>query len=170
MAMQVICVLGSTGTIGVNTLDVISRHAEKYQVIALTANNADEKLFQQCQEYKPLYAVLADADAALRLENKIAQTNLPTEVLSGVESLEKVASLDEVDQVMAAIVGAAGLLPTLAAARAGKRILLANKEALVMSGGIFMNDVKQPNAPLLPLDSEHNVGFSMHARALSKWP
>jgi len=159
MAMQGICVLGSTGTIGVNTLDVISRHAEKYQVIALTANNADEKLFQQCQEYKPLYAVLADADAALRLENKIAQTNLPTEVLSGVESLEKVASLDEVDQVMAAIVGAAGLLPTLAAARAGKRILLANKEALVMSGGIFMNEVKQHNATLLPIDSELNAIF-----------
>jgi len=159
MAMQGICVLGSTGTIGVNTLDVISRHAEKYQVIALTANNADEKLFQQCQEYKPLYAVLADVDAALRLENKIAQTELPTEVLSGVESLEKVASLDEVDQVMAAIVGAAGLLPTLAAARAGKRILLANKEALVMSGGIFMNEVKQHNATLLPIDSEHNAIF-----------
>ena len=159
MAMQGICVLGSTGTIGVNTLDVISRHAEKYQVIALTANNADEKLFQQCQEYKPLYAVLADADAALRLENKIAQTNLPTEVLSGVESLEKVASLDEVDQVMAAIVGAAGLLPTLAAARAGKRILLANKEALVMSGGIFMNEVKQHNATLLQIDSELNAIF-----------
>ncbi len=159
MAMQGICVLGSTGTIGVNTLDVISRHAEKYQVIALTANNADEKLFQQCQEYKPLYAVLADADAALRLENKIAQTELPTEVLSGVESLEKVASLDEVDQVMAAIVGAAGLLPTIAAARAGKRILLANKEALVMSGGLFMNEVKQHNATLLPIDSEHNAIF-----------
>ena len=159
MSKQGICVLGSTGTIGVNTLDVISRHAEKYQVIALTANNADEKLFQQCLEHKPLFAVMADADAALGLEEKIAQTDLPTEVLSGVESLEKVASLDEVDQVMAAIVGAAGLLPTLAAARAGKRILLANKEALVMSGDLFMKEVKQHNATLLPIDSEHNAIF-----------
>ena len=159
MSKQGICVLGSTGTIGVNTLDVISRHAEKYQVIALTANNADEKLLQQCLEYKPLYAVMADADAALRLEGKIAQTELPTKVLAGVESLEKVASLDEVDQVMAAIVGAAGLLPTLAAARAGKRILLANKEALVMSGDLFMKEVKKHNATLLPIDSEHNAIF-----------
>ena len=159
MSKQGICVLGSTGTIGVNTLDVISRHAEKYQVIALTANRAVEKFFQQCLEFKPSYAVMADADAALNLQEKIAQTDLPTEVLSGVESLEKVASLNEVDQVMAAIVGAAGLLPALAAARAGKRILLANKEALVMSGDLFMNEVKQNNATLLPIDSEHNAIF-----------
>jgi len=159
MSKQGICVLGSTGTIGVNTLDVISRHAEKYQVIALTANNAVDKLFQQCLEFKPLYAVMANADSALSLQEKLTQTDSPTEVLSGVESLEKVASLDEVDQVMAAIVGAAGLLPTLAAARAGKRILLANKEALVMSGGLFMNEVKQHNATLLPIDSEHNAIF-----------
>jgi len=159
MSKQGICVLGSTGTIGVNTLDVISRHADKYQVIALTANKAVEKLLQQCIEFKPLYAVMADADAAVSLQQKIAQTDLPTEVLSGVESLEKVASLNGVDQVMAAIVGAAGLIPTLAAARAGKRILLANKEALVMSGDLFMNEVKQHNATLLPIDSEHNAIF-----------
>ena len=159
MSKQGICVLGSTGTIGVNTLDVISQHEEKYRVIALTANNADEKLFQQCLKHKPLYAVMADADAAISLQDKVAQSDLPTEVLSGVESLEQVAGLDEVDQVMAAIVGAAGLLPTLAAARAGKRILLANKEALVMSGDLFMNEVKQNNATLLPIDSEHNAIF-----------
>jgi len=159
MSKQGVCVLGSTGTIGVNTLDVISQHEEKYRVIALTANNADEKLFQQCLEHKPLFAVMADADAAIRLQDKVAQSDLPTEVLSGVESLEKVAGLDEVDQVMAAIVGAAGLLPTLAAARAGKRILLANKEALVMSGDLLMNEVKQNNATLLPIDSEHNAIF-----------
>jgi len=159
MAKQGVCVLGSTGTIGVNTLDVISRHAENYEIMALTANSADEKLFQQCVEVKPRYAVMADAKAAQRLQDRISKSELSIEVLSGVESLEKVASLPEVDQVMAAIVGAAGLLPTLAAARAGKRVLLANKEALVMSGDLFMKEVKQNNATLLPIDSEHNAIF-----------
>jgi len=151
--------LGSTGTIGVNTLNVIKRNADKYKVIALTANKADEKLFQQCVEFNPQYAVLVDADAAQRLELKIKNTDLNTQVLCGVDALQKVASLEDVNQVMAAIVGAAGLLPTLAAARAGKRILLANKEALVMSGDIFINEVKQHNAELLPIDSEHNAIF-----------
>jgi len=151
--------LGSTGTIGVNTLNVIKRHADKYKVIALTANKADEKLFQQCVEFNPQYAVLVDADAAQRLELKIKNTDLNTQVLCGVDALQKVASLEGVNQVMAAIVGAAGLLPTLAAARAGKRILLANKEALVMSGDIFINEVKQHNAELMPIDSEHNAIF-----------
>ena len=159
MLKQGICVLGSTGTIGVNTLDVISRHADKYKLVALTANQADEKLYQQCIEYNPQYAVLVNADAAQRLKNRLDTEDVDTEVLSGVESLEKVASLDNVDQVMAAIVGAAGLLPTLAAARAGKRILLANKEALVMSGDIFIKEVEQHNAQLLPIDSEHNAIF-----------
>jgi len=159
MLKQGVCVLGSTGTIGVNTLDVISRHADKYKLVALTANQADEKLYQQCIEYNPQYAVLVDADAAQRLKNRLDTEDVDTEVLSGVESLEKVASLDNVDQVMAAIVGAAGLLPTLAAARAGKRILLANKEALVMSGDIFIKEVEQHNAQLLPIDSEHNAIF-----------
>ncbi len=157
--LQGVCILGSTGTIGVNTLDVIKRHADRYKVIALTANKADEKLFQQCVEFNPLYAVLVNADAAQRLELKLEQAGINTEVLYGVKSLEKVAGLDEVDQVMAAIVGAAGLLPTLAAARAGKRILLANKEALVMSGDIFMKEVEKHNAELLPIDSEHNAIF-----------
>lgn len=159
MAKQGICVLGSTGTIGVNTLDVISRHPEKYKIIALTAHQSDEKLFQQCVEFKPKYAVMVNADGAQRLQTKITAADIPTEVLSGVESLEKVSALAEVDQVMAAIVGAAGLLPTLAAARAGKRILLANKEALVMSGDLFMDEVKKHNAELIPIDSEHNAIF-----------
>jgi len=159
MLNQGVCILGSTGTIGVNTLDVIRRHADKYKVIALTANQADEKLFQQCIEFNPQYAVLVDADAAQRLELKIRDTDLYTQVLCGADALQKVASLEDVNQVMAAIVGAAGLLPTLAAARAGKRILLANKEALVMSGDIFINEVKQHNAELLPIDSEHNAIF-----------
>lgn len=159
MAKQGICVLGSTGTIGVNTLDVISRHPEKYKVIALTANQADEKLYQQCIEFKPQYAVLVNEDAAQRLKQKLSSADVSIEVLSGVESLEKVAALEDVQQVMAAIVGAAGLLPTLAAARAGKRILLANKEALVMSGDLFINEVKKHNAELLPIDSEHNAIF-----------
>jgi len=159
MLKQGICVLGSTGTIGVNTLDVVSRHTDKYKLVALTANQADEKLYQQCIEYNPQYAVLVNADAAQRLKNRLDTEDVDTEVLSGVESLEKVASLDNVDQVMAAIVGAAGLLPTLAAARAGKRILLANKEALVMSGNIFMKEVELHNAQLLPIDSEHNAIF-----------
>lgn len=159
MAKQGVCVLGSTGTIGVNTLDVISRHPEKYNVIALSAHQSDEKLFQQCVKFKPRYAVLVDADAAERLQKNITAEGIDTEVLQGVDSLERVAGLDEVNQVMAAIVGAAGLLPTLAAARAGKRILLANKEALVMSGDLFISEVKEHNAQLLPIDSEHNAIF-----------
>jgi len=159
MTRQGICILGSTGTIGVNTLDVINRHAEKYNVVALTANQSDEKLFQQCVEFNPQYAVLMNEDAAIRLKSRLEAADVNTEVLCGVGSLEKVAGLDEVDQVMAAIVGAAGLLPTLAAARAGKRILLANKEALVMSGDLFIKEVIENDAELLPIDSEHNAIF-----------
>ncbi|HED35932.1 MAG TPA: 1-deoxy-D-xylulose-5-phosphate reductoisomerase [Gammaproteobacteria bacterium] len=159
MSVQGVCVLGSTGTIGVNTLDVISRHPERYRVVALTANQSDDKLYQQCIEFRPEYAVLVDADAAQRLQEKLAREGAPVQVLSGIESLEQVAQLAHVDQVMAAIVGAAGLLPTLAAARAGKRILLANKEALVMSGDLFLKEVRQYNAELLPIDSEHNAIF-----------
>ncbi|MCW9047888.1 MAG: 1-deoxy-D-xylulose-5-phosphate reductoisomerase [Gammaproteobacteria bacterium] len=159
MSKQGVCILGSTGTIGVNTLDVIDRHPEKYKVVALTANQADEKLFQQCIKFKPQYAVLVNEDAAQRLETKLQAADVNTEVLSGTESLERVAGLQAVDQVMAAIVGAAGLLPTIAAARAGKRILLANKEALVMSGDLFINEVTRHNAELLPIDSEHNAIF-----------
>ncbi len=168
LTVQGICVLGSTGTIGVNTLDVIRRHPERYNVIALTANQADEKLFQQCIEFDPQYAVLVNNDAAQRLKEKLDVAGVNTEVLSGVESLDRVASLENVDQVMAAIVGAAGLLPTLAAARAGKRILLANKEALVMSGDILMKEVERYKAELLPVDSEHNAIFQCMPRHFEK--
>lgn len=154
-----VTVLGATGSIGTNTLDVIGRHADSYEVIALTANSHVERMFAKCSEFKPKYAVMADEAAAETLESQIKSAGLDTQVLVGTDGLVSVASLPEVDCVMAAIVGAAGLLPTLAAARAGKRILLANKEALVMSGQIFMDEVRKHNAVLLPVDSEHNAIF-----------
>jgi len=152
-------ILGSTGSIGVSTLDVVARHPERYRVIALTAQSQDNILFEQCTRFSPRYAVLLDETAAARLQQRIALTDLDTEVLCGVAALERVASLPEVDTVMAAIVGAAGLRPTLAAAYAGKKILLANKEALVMAGQVFMDAVNNNNATLLPIDSEHNAIF-----------
>lgn len=154
-----ICVLGATGSIGVSTLDVIARHPERYRVIALTANRQVERLLQQCIKHKPRYAVMVEEDAAEQLRQSLHKAGSDTEVLSGVEGLEYVASLEEVDAVMAAIVGAAGLLPTLAAARHGKRVLLANKEALVMSGQLFMDEIREHGAELLPIDSEHNAIF-----------
>lgn len=157
--MQGITILGSTGSIGVNTLDVISRHPDRFKVVALTASNNVDRLFSQCQQYHPDYAVMADETAALQLAERIGQSDLSTEVLAGVDGLIKVSQLDTVVQVMAAIVGAAGLLPTLAAAKAGKRVLLANKEALVMSGKLFMDTARENNALLMPVDSEHNAIF-----------
>ena len=159
MSMQGVTILGSTGSIGVNTLDVISRHPDNFKVVALSANSQVERLFSQCQQFHPTYAVMADETAATQLADRIKQANLPIEVLAGNDGLVQVSQLDNVDQVMAAIVGAAGLLPTLAAAKAGKRVLLANKEALVMSGHLFMEAVKQNQAELLPIDSEHNAIF-----------
>lgn len=152
-------VLGATGTIGVNTLDVAARHPDRFKIIALTANSHVERLYEQCVVHEPEFAVMADATAAEKLEQKLRSHGLNTEVLAGISGLEQVASLPQVHYVMAAIVGAAGLHPALAAARAGKRILLANKEALVMSGQIFMDEVKTNNAELLPIDSEHNAIF-----------
>lgn len=152
-------VLGSTGSIGVSTLDVVSRHPDQYKVIALTANRDVDGLFRQCQTFLPAYAVMADSDSALQLERQIVAAGLPVEVLAGVEGLEQVAAMDQVDYVMAAIVGAAGLLPALAAVEAGKRILLANKEALVVSGQLFMEAVERSGSVLLPIDSEHNAVF-----------
>ncbi|MEX2524807.1 MAG: 1-deoxy-D-xylulose-5-phosphate reductoisomerase [Gammaproteobacteria bacterium] len=154
-----VTILGSTGSIGVNTLDVISRHPERYRVVALSANSDVERLVEQCRQWRPEYAVMADYDSAERLRSLLVSENMDTEVLAGIEGLEKVASLPQTDQVMAAIVGAAGLLPSLAAARAGKRVLLANKESLVMSGKLFMDAVGESNAELLPIDSEHNAIF-----------
>lgn len=152
-------VLGSTGSIGTSTLDVVARHPERYRITALTAHGRDDLLFQQCLEFKPEYAVLLDETAADRLASNIAAAGLRTQVLCGVEALEQVAALPEVDAVMAAIVGAAGLRPTLAAARAGKKILLANKEMLVMAGAVFMDAVRASGSVLLPIDSEHNAVF-----------
>jgi 1-deoxy-D-xylulose-5-phosphate reductoisomerase len=154
-----ITILGSTGTIGVNTLDVVSRHTDKYRVVALTANTGVDRLYQQCIDFQPEYAAMADADCATQLDEKLKSAGQQIKVLSGIAGLEQVSALEQTDYVMAAIVGAAGLLPTLAAARAGKRILLANKEALVMSGSIFMDEIRNNGAELLPIDSEHNAIF-----------
>ena len=152
-----ITVLGATGSIGASTLDVISRHPERYRVVALTANRDVDALARQCAEFHPRYAVMADAGAADRLRRRLQEQAPDVDVLGGPDALAKVASLAEVDYVMAAIVGAAGLLPTLEAARHGKRVLLANKEALVMSGALFMQAVRENDAVLLPIDSEHNA-------------
>jgi 1-deoxy-D-xylulose-5-phosphate reductoisomerase len=153
-----VTILGSTGTIGVNTLDVIGRHPDRFRVVALTANTDDARLFEQCRQWRPEYAVMATPEGAERLQERLEGMQEVT-VLAGVDGLEHVVSLPHVDFVMAGIVGAAGMLPTLAAARAGKRVLLANKEALVMSGPLFMEAVKQYGAELLPIDSEHNAVF-----------
>ena len=157
--MRGLCVLGSTGSIGVSTLDVAGRHPDRYRVIALTANNNTDRLFEQCQRFNPRYAVMIDERPAAKLRQRLVDAGIKTEVLSGVKALEDVCVLPEVDSVMAAIVGAAGLLPTLAAAKAGKTVLLANKEALVMSGPLFMAAVRESGADLLPIDSEHNAIF-----------
>lgn len=154
-----VTILGATGSIGVNTLDVIARHPDRYRVVALTANHQVDRLVEQCRVFAPQYVVLADTNAAEKAQQQIRAAGLETQVLSGNQGLETVVALDEVQQVMAAIVGAAGLQPTLAAARAGKRVLLANKESLVMSGQIFMDEVRRNNAELLPIDSEHNAIF-----------
>ncbi|MCW8901952.1 MAG: 1-deoxy-D-xylulose-5-phosphate reductoisomerase [Gammaproteobacteria bacterium] len=157
--MKGLCILGSTGSIGVNTLDVAARHPEKYKIIALSANSQVERLAEQCEQYQPEFAVMANENAAEQLTLILKNKNSAVKVLSGIDGLETIASLKQVDYVMAAIVGAAGLKPSLAAARSGKRILLANKEALVMSGQLFMDEVKKNNAELLPIDSEHNAIF-----------
>ncbi len=158
---QNITILGSTGTIGVNTLDVIARHPGRFRAYALTANSRIEPLLEQCRQFRPVYAVVLDADAAAILSRQLRQQGLETEVLCGAEALERVAAASEVDAVMAAIVGAAGLRPALAAARAGKRVMLANKETLVMSGSLFMEAVREGGATLLPIDSEHNAIFQV---------
>ena len=154
-----VAILGSTGSIGVSTLDVLRRHADRFRVMALTAHRDVEGLFQQCLSHEPEYAVMADPKAAEQLRGRLRSAGRPVVVLAGVEGLEQVAALPEATYVMAAIVGAAGLLPTLAAARAGKRVLLANKEALVMAGPLFMAAVRAHGAELLPIDSEHNAVF-----------
>ncbi|MGZ5053908.1 MAG: 1-deoxy-D-xylulose-5-phosphate reductoisomerase [Methylobacter sp.] len=158
--MKGICILGATGSIGVSTLDVIARHSSQYKVVALTANTNIDTLYEQCLEHHPEVVVVVDEQKARIFEEKIKNSAIADiKVLSGAKSLEHVATLDNVDSVMAAIVGAAGLLPSLAAAKVGKTILLANKEALVMSGSIFMQAITESGAQLLPIDSEHNAIF-----------
>ncbi len=156
---QQLTILGSTGSIGVNTLDVVRRHPRRYRVVALCAHRQVDRLFEQCLEFQPRHAVVGDPLLAAELAARLAVAGCPTEVSHGPEALLRMAELPEVDAVMAAIVGAAGLAPTLAAARAGKKILLANKEALVMAGPVFMRAVRESGATLLPIDSEHNAIF-----------
>ena len=163
--MKEITILGSTGSIGINTLDVISNHQDKFNVRALTANKSLDVLAEQCFKYQPEYAVMADEECASKLEEKLKKEAPDVSVLAGDDGLLQVAELETVDYVMAAIVGAAGLLPTLGAAKAGKRVLLANKEALVMSGKLFMDTVLQNNAELIPIDSEHNAIFQCTSAA-----
>lgn len=155
--MQSVSILGSTGTIGLNTLEVISAHPERFSIFALTANTDVDKLYKQCRTYSPRYAVMRDADAANLLRERLA--GLDIEVLEGDSGLIDVASAIDADIVMCAIVGAAGLNSSLAAVKAGKRVLLANKESLVMSGEVFMDAVREHDALLLPIDSEHNAIF-----------
>lgn len=163
-----VCVLGSTGSIGVNTLDVMARHPGRYEVFALTAQHRVEELAQQCLAWRPRYAVLPDALRAEQLRLRLEGSGVT--VLCGAAALEEVASHPEVDAVMAAIVGAAGLPPCLAAARAGKRLLLANKEALVVGGALFMSAVEAGGATLLPIDSEHSAIFQCLPEERERWP
>ncbi len=156
---QRITILGATGSIGKSTLDVIKRQPERYKVYALTAHTSVQELAEQCKEFNPKYAVLADDASRESLVEALAVSGCETEVLSGGQALKDVAQAPEVDILMAAIVGAAGLEPTLAGVEAGKRVLLANKEALVMSGHLFQQAVDKHNATLLPIDSEHNAIF-----------
>ena len=164
MTIQNITVLGSTGSIGKSTLDVVGRHPQKFRVFALSANTRHEIMFEQCLRFKPKHAVMLDEAGAEALQQALTRAGLDTEVGCGLAALEHVASAREVDVVMAAIVGAAGMRPALAAAKSGKRILLANKETLVMTGQLFMQAVRENGASLLPIDSEHNAIFQVLPR------
>jgi len=165
-----ITVLGSTGSIGVNTLDVISRHTDKFDVFALTGAKQFDLMFNQCLQFKPQFAVMVDQQAAKQLQDKLSAEMLPTRVLSGASALCDVASDERVDMVMAAIVGAAGLASCMAAALAGKRLLLANKEALVVGAELFMQAVHEGGAKLLPIDSEHSAIFQSLPENPLAWP
>ena len=164
MIQQVLTILGSTGSIGENTLDVVSRHPEKFRVFALAGHRQVDKLVAQCKQFRPEYAVVGDAGHAAELEKKLKQEGIDTQVLYGSQALIDVASADEVSGVMCAIVGAAGLPSALAAAQKGKTIYLANKETLVVSGALFMETARQNSATVLPIDSEHNAIFQVLPR------
>ena len=166
-----LCILGSTGSIGVNTLDVVKRHPEKFSVVSLAANSNVEVMYQQCLEFKPDIVVMVSEIAASELSNKLSEQGLnQITVKSGAKALEEIAQSEQIDTVMAAIVGASGLMPTLAAVKAGKRVLLANKEALVTSGAIFIDALKASGAELLPIDSEHNAIFQCLPEHIQKSP
>jgi len=158
-ARRGIAVLGSTGSIGVSTLDVVARHPDRFEVIALSAHTQTDRLFEQCLAHRPRFAVLPTAEGARRLRSRLKEAGVAVDVHAGAAALADIAALSEVEYVMAAIVGAAGLQPSLAAVRAGKTVLLANKESLVMSGAIFMQAVRTHGARLMPIDSEHNAIF-----------
>ena len=169
MKKQRLTVLGSTGSIGTSTLDVVARHPERFEVFALSAATQVDLLLAQCAQFRPRYAVMASAPHAGALAEKLQANGLPTQVIQAQDALEMIASHDDVDAVMAAIVGAAGLAPCLAAARAGKRLLLANKEALVVGGGLFMQTVRDGGATLLPIDSEHSAIFQCLPEDAATW-
>ncbi len=169
MKKQRLTVLGSTGSIGTSTLDVVARHPERFEVFALSAATQVDLLLTQCAQFRPRYAVMASAPHAGALAEKLQANDLPTQVIQAQDALEMIASHDDVDAVMAAIVGAAGLAPCLAAARAGKRLLLANKEALVVGGGLFMQTVRDGGATLLPIDSEHSAIFQCLPEDPTTW-
>ena len=164
MTQQVLTILGSTGSIGESTLDVVSRHPEKFRVFALAGHRQVDKLAAQCKQFRPEYAVVGDAGHAAELEKKLKQEGIDTQVLYGAQALIDVASADEVSGVMCAIVGAVGLPSALAAAQKGKTIYLANKETLVVSGALFMETARQNSATVLPIDSEHNAIFQVLPR------
>ena len=166
---QNITILGSTGSIGTNTLDVLSRHPDRFQVFALTAAKQVDLILAQCAQFKPKFAVMANEDAGRKLADRVKAEGLPVEVLWGSQALDLVSSHPDVHAVMAAIVGAAGLSPCLAAAHAGKRLLLANKEALVVGGEVFLNAVKKGGSILLPIDSEHSAVFQSLPENPATW-
>ena len=170
MSLRNVTVLGSTGSIGVSTLDVIRRHPDRFKVAALTAAKQIDRLANQCIEFNPAIAVVSDADGAKRLSELLRDKKLKTQVMYGADALVTAVTDSACDTVMAAIVGAAGLVPALAAAKAGKRVLLANKEALVMSGDLFMNAMKLGGGELLPIDSEHNALFQCLPADFAKSP
>jgi len=166
---QRVTILGATGSIGRNTLDVIARHPDRFEVFALTASTQVDLLISQCKQFLPRFAVMVDPGHARSLAACLAEINLPTQVLAGAQALDEVAAHEDVDVVMAAIVGAAGLAPCLAAAHSGKRLLLANKEALVVGGELFLQAVRQGGATLLPIDSEHSAIFQSLPEDRNTW-
>ena len=169
MQSHKLTILGSTGSIGTQTLDVISQHPEKFSVFALTANKNIDLLFEQCKKFEPQYAVIVSSDLASLLEERFRAAKIATTVLAGHEALVDVATDEAADTVMAGIVGAAGLIPTFAAVEAGKRVLIANKEPLVMAGQLFIDAAKKSGAMLLPVDSEHNAIFQCMPNDFHEW-